>query len=80
MQWKSYFWPWNSVANLKVELLNGEQKKIMFYAMEKVSFCSWHSVANLKVELLNGEQKYYVLCDGKVFFGLALCCQPESTP
>jgi hypothetical protein len=35
---KVFFWLWHSVANLKVELLNGEQKKITFYAMKKFFF------------------------------------------
>jgi hypothetical protein len=26
MQWRSYFWPWHSISDLKVELLNGEKK------------------------------------------------------
>jgi hypothetical protein len=45
---KVFFWPWHSVANLKVELLNGEQKNLR--SMRWKSF-----FANLKVELLNGE-------------------------
>ena len=55
MQWKSYFWPWHSISDLKVELLNGE--KNYFLCDGKVIFWPWHSVANLQVELPNGEQK-----------------------
>jgi hypothetical protein len=35
---KFLFWPWHSVANLKVELINGEPKKNYVICDVKVNF------------------------------------------
>jgi hypothetical protein len=75
---KSFCCPWHYIANLKVELLNGE--KNYFLCDGKVIFWPWHSVANLKVEIFNGEQKKLRSMGWEKFFFVlgTLVPQPEN--
>jgi hypothetical protein len=54
--------------NLKVELLNGEQKKITFYAMK--TFLALTLCFQPESRTSQWRTKNYVLCDGKVFYVL----------